>query len=220
MLIEAVPDPRGAPRTAAVPDAALRERGPMIVCVDTSGSMKGAPERLSKAVVLEAVRTAHREKRACHVIAFGGASEVVEWSLSPDAQGFVGLLDFIGQGFGGGTDIAMPIERAVERVNDHGWHDADVLIVSDGEFGPTPGALERLDQARSRHGLRVQGLLIGDRETMGLLDTCDHIHWVRDWRRFDPDGNPRDTFSPVHSKSLTALYFPNALSARAANRQS
>lgn len=219
LLVEAVPDPRGAPRAAAVADPVARERGPMIVCVDTSGSMKGAPEQLSKAVVLEAVRTAQREKRACHVVAFGGAGEVVEWDLAPDERGLRGLLDFIGQGFDGGTDIATPIERAVERVNAEGWHDADVLIVSDGEFGATRDALDRLDEARSRRALRVQGLLIGDRETMGLLETCDHIHWVRDWRRFDPAGNPRDTFSPVHSKSLTALYFPNALSARAARRR-
>jgi uncharacterized protein with von Willebrand factor type A (vWA) domain len=202
-----------------VVDPTARERGPMIVCVDTSGSMKGAPERLSKAVVLEAVRTAHRENRACHVVAFGGAGEVIEWDLDRDQHGLRGLLDFIGQGFDGGTDIATPIERAVERVNHEGWHDADILIVSDGEFGATRDALDRLDEARSCHGLRVQGLLIGDRETMGLLETCDHIHWVRDWRRFDPDGNPRNAFSPVHSKSLTALYFPNALSPRAARKR-
>jgi len=64
----------------------------------------------------------------------------------------------------------------------------------------------------------VQGVLVGDRETMGLLEVCDHIHWVRDWRRLDEreHGRAPGGFSPVHSKSLTALYFPNALSARAA----
>jgi hypothetical protein len=64
----------------------------------------------------------------------------------------------------------------------------------------------------------VQGVLVGDRETMGLLEVCDAIHWQRDWRRFGvADGSAAaPTFSPVHSKSLTALYFPNALSPRAA----
>jgi uncharacterized protein with von Willebrand factor type A (vWA) domain len=250
LLVEAVHDPRGAPRAASVVDPAPRERGPMIVCVDTSGSMKGAPERLSKAVVIEAVRTAQREQRACHVIAFGGAGEVVEWQLAggtcasragtigrvdeitrtgrnapasrgaqTDAGALERLLDFLGQAFDGGTDIAAPIERAIDLVNQHGWHEADILIASDGEFGSTPAALARLDEARACHGLRVEGLLIGDRETMGLLEVCDHIHWVRDWRRFDPDGNPRDRFSPVHSRSLTAMYFPNALSPRAAGRR-
>ena len=41
------------------------ERGPIIVCLDTSGSMQGAPEIVAKAIVLEALRVAHAEKRAC-----------------------------------------------------------------------------------------------------------------------------------------------------------
>ena len=62
----------------------------------------------------------------------------------------------------------------------------------------------------------MQGVLVGDRETMGLLEVCDDIHWVRDWRRMRRRPAPqRGGFSPVHSKSLTALYFPGALDARA-----
>jgi hypothetical protein len=53
---------------------------------------------------------------------------------------------------------------------------------------------------------------------MGLLEVCDAIAWVRDWRRHDDEA---DTLapSPVHSKSLTALYFPNALSEQAARHR-
>jgi hypothetical protein len=93
-----------------------------------------------------------------------------------------------------------------------------VRIVSDGEFGCMPQTLERLDEARAELGLRVQGVLVGDRETIGMLEVCDHIHWEREWRRFADGGVDADTarFSPVHSKSLTAQYFPNALSPRAA----
>jgi hypothetical protein len=63
-------------------------------------------------------------------------------------------------------------------------------------------------------------VLVGDRETMGLLEVCDHIHWVRDWRRHGDAAAPSagSSFSPVHSQSLTALYFPNALSPQASRR--
>ena len=85
------------------------------------------------------------------------------------------------------------------------------------ETVPLVQVFRLLDQARARHGLRVQGVLVGDRETIGLLEICDAIHWVRDWRRYaaDPSIAYADGHSPVHSKSLTALYFPNALNARA-----
>lgn len=218
-LMEAVRDPQGRAAAPASPQATPRERGPMILCVDTSGSMQGGPERLAKAVVLEAVRTAHRERRGCRLMAFGGPQEVVEWSLDLDAPGLDALLAFMGQGFHGGTDVSTPIERAVARVHEAAWQDADLLIVSDGEFGSTPDALARLDAARERFGLRVQGLLIGDRETLGLLEVCDDIHWVREWRRFGSEGRMPEGFSPVHSKSLTALYFPNALSPRASRHR-
>ena len=154
------------------------------------------------------------------MIAFGGPDEVIERTLDFSPEGFSGLLDLIGQGFDGGTDVQTPIERALGRVQHRRWASADLLIVSDGEFGCTRSTLDQLDAAREQLGLRVFGLLIGDRETMGLLEVADEIHWVRDWRRDAPAGSSHGSggagFSPVHSKSLTALFFPNALSERAA----
>lgn len=216
-VIDWRPDPHAPPRErAAPPEAAPRERGPILVALDTSASMRGAPEAIAKAVVLEAVRTAHRERRGCRVIAFGAAGEVVERTLGLDAAGLVAMLELFAQGFDGGTDLQAPIERAIAAVHEAAWHDADLVIASDGEFGCTPATLAALDEAKACQGLRVHGILVGDRETMGLLQVSDHIHWVRDWREALPTaGGSAGVFSPVHSKSLTALYFPGALDARA-----
>jgi uncharacterized protein with von Willebrand factor type A (vWA) domain len=224
VLTDLRPDPQAhhRARTAPPPPQPL-ERGPIVVCLDTSGSMSGAPEQIAKAVVLQALRTAWHERRGCRLIAFGGAGEIVERDLAAGAAGLHALLDLLGQGFDGGTDIQGPIERAVETVHDAAWAGADLLIVSDGEFGCTRATLERLDTAHTGLGLRVQGILIGDRETMGLMEVCDDIFWVRDWRRFGDaahtTGGDAASFSPVHSKSLTALFFPNALSERAARHR-
>ena len=219
VFVERVPDPAAQPHASAAPAPDPRERGPMILAVDTSGSMKGAPENIAKAVVLEALRTAQREQRGCVLIAFGGPGEVVECELSAQDKGFTALFDLIGQGFDGGTDVQTPIEHAVARVHEACWRSADLLIVSDGEFGCTGATLAALDAARDELGLRVQGILVGDRETLGLMQTCDDIFWLRDWRRFEGDTPQREGFVPVHSQSLTALYFPNALSGRAAKHK-
>lgn len=213
------PDPHAPPhRRSAQAEPEPLERGPIILCLDTSGSMRGAPENIAKAVAIAALRAAHEQRRACKLIAFGGPDEVLERDLGADAAGLRALLELMGQSFDGGTDIQTPIERAIERVHEARWQQADVLLVSDGEFGCVPHTLQRLDEAQRRFGLRVQGVLVGDRETMGLLEVCDDIHWVRDWRRYADaaEGGDGRGFSPVHSKSLTALYFPNALSQRAA----
>jgi uncharacterized protein with von Willebrand factor type A (vWA) domain len=219
VLIDWRHDPAAPPRAAATPpQPESRARGPFILCLDTSGSMRGAPENIAKAVVIAALRAAHTEQRGCVLIAFGGPDEVIEHDLALTPAGLQALMDLMGQSFDGGTDVQTPIERAIERVHDARWQQADLLIVSDGEFGCVPHTLARLDDARARFGLRVQGVLVGDRETMGLLEVCDDIHWVRDWRRYADAAHGGDGrgHSPVHSKSLTALYFPNALSTRAA----
>ena len=233
VLIDLRPDPAAPPRQAvAPPRPEALERGPIIVCIDTSGSMRGAPETIAKAVVLQALRTAQQERRGCLLIAFGGPGELIERELAANPRrpagapgeagqpgGLAALLDLMGQSFDGGTDVQGPIERAIERVHEARWASADLLIASDGEFGCTPATLARLDDARSRLGLRVQGVLVGDRETMGLMEVADDICWVRDWRRHGSSAERAGSFSPVHSKSLTALYFPNALSTRAARHK-
>ncbi|MFP8777437.1 vWA domain-containing protein [Hydrogenophaga sp. RWCD_12] len=207
------PDPRPQPDgTAARQQEAQLGHGPMIICLDTSGSMQGAPENVAKACVLQALRSAHTGNRACQLLAFGGPGELMERPLTRDAAGLDALLDLMGQSFDGGTDVQTPIERAIEQVQQQGWQDADVLIVSDGEFGLTPAALARLRGTKAQLALRVHGILIGDRETIGLVEICDTLHWVRDWRRYGQAGSAvAEGFSPVHSRSLTAMYFPNAI---------
>ena len=179
----------------------------MLLCVDTSGSMQGGAEAVAKAVVLETLRAAHAQKRACHVFAFGGPDEILDMELRLDGPGIEQLTDFIGQGFRGGTDICGPLERVMARLAEERWQSADLLIASDGEFGATPETAEAMARAKAELGLRVQGVLVGDRETIGMLELADDIYWVRDWRHYGTS----DADSPLHSKSLTALYFPNAL---------
>ena len=84
---------------------------------------------------------------------------------------------------------------------------ADLLIASDGEFGATPALAARLDAVKRDLGLRVQGVLIGDRETVGFLEVADNIFPIRDWRRYG--GSNADP--PIPSHRLTAMYFPGAL---------
>jgi hypothetical protein len=51
-----------------VPEHRL-EMGPLLLCVDTSGSMKGGAEAVAKATVLEAVRVAHAAAAAAEACA-------------------------------------------------------------------------------------------------------------------------------------------------------
>lgn len=52
------------------------DRGPILLCVDTSGSMRGARETVAKALALECMRAARQQERSCYVFAFAGPQEV------------------------------------------------------------------------------------------------------------------------------------------------
>lgn len=184
------------------------EAGPIIVCLDTSSSMAGAAEQVAKAVVLEAMRAARQGRRGCVVYAFGGPGELRRTPLDQNVEGLVALASLLSASFHGGTDIADPIEAAIADLGEAQWAGADLLIVSDGEFGVTADVLATIDYARVHQQLRVQGILIGDRETLGLREICDSIFWVSDWRRFGAESARGD--SPVHDSALTRLFFPSA----------
>lgn len=219
VLVDWRPDPAQPPQTptaSAEPESLAQ--GPVILCLDTSASMRGAPEQIAKAVALAAFRVAHLERRACRLVSFGGPGELVDRVLSLDAQGLEALLDLMGQSFDGGTDVQGPIEHALAQVQQAAWASADLLIVSDGEFGCTTATLDQLDQARDELGLRVQGVLIGDREKPSLSACCDEVFWVRDWRRHADDGTRAGQAPTVLAPSLMATFFPNAISPRPKRR--
>jgi uncharacterized protein with von Willebrand factor type A (vWA) domain len=87
------------------------ERGPIIVCLDTSGSMNGVPETVAKAITLEAMRLAHAESRDCLLYAFSGYGDVSEIELDLSPSGIESLCAFLCMSFHGGTDVSGPIER-------------------------------------------------------------------------------------------------------------
>lgn len=158
-----------------------QDRGPIIVCLDTSGSMQGAPEAVAKAVTLEAVRIATAEKRECFLYAYGGPTQVVEFDLSMKKGGVQALLRFLGCSFHGGTDVAEPIARALKRIGSAKWSRADAIIVSDGEFPVPKGTSAAIASARQSLHLRVHGLLIGAGHSEAMTSLCDPVHVFTDW---------------------------------------
>ncbi|KAK9838520.1 hypothetical protein WJX81_004867 [Elliptochloris bilobata] len=161
------------------------ELGPIIVCLDTSGSMAGARETVAKAVALECMRSAHRQQRACYLYAFSGPGDVQELELSTSAPSITQLLAFLRNSFGGGTDVDRPLELSLQRVEEHEeWANADILMVTDGEIGTlSDTVLDRLARARAELGLQVHGLLVGkdDEASEAMRVICSHLHVFRSW---------------------------------------
>lgn len=157
-----------------------QERGPMVIIVDTSGSMHGLPEQVAKALVLEAMRTAHAERRRCYLYAYSGPGQIVEHELDLTPAGVGRLLSFLGFTFGGGNDETGVLDRVLARLRAEAWRRADVLFISDGEW-PVSGALEAKVQGAREAGTRFHGVQIGNVGRTGLHQLCDPVHVFTDW---------------------------------------
>ena len=75
----------------------------------------------------------------------------------------------------------MPLVAATaHRLREEDWRDADVLLITDGQF-PAPKAelLDELGEAQWELGLEVHGLLVGVEEASDALQSIvTHTHVV------------------------------------------
>jgi MoxR-like ATPase len=107
-----IPLPRFRTRLPSAPG------GPIMICLDTSWSMTGRREQLSKAVVLACVAAAHKQKRDIQVVAFSSQRNVMETGpITADAAGVQRLLDFLSSSFGGGTDVTGALKHVMKTIS-------------------------------------------------------------------------------------------------------
>ena len=155
--------------------------GPVIICLDTSGSMQGQAEQVAKALTLEALRMAFEEDRRCYIYSFSGPDQFLQHELDLTSGGLSSLLQFLQQSFHGGTDITRPLLQALHKQQQEGWEQADILLISDGRFPPQAQLAERIKKAKTSQGLRLHGVLLGNWRGEALAELCDPVHRFSDW---------------------------------------
>lgn len=107
--------------------------GPVVALLDTSGSMQGQPLLKARALLLAIAGMLQKEQRSLHVVLFGSAGELREFSMEGAHQSGE-LLAFLRQGFGGGTNFETPLKRAFAIIQQQATYQrADVLMISDGD---------------------------------------------------------------------------------------
>ena len=103
------------------------KQGPIILCVDTSGSMSGEPEYIAKAITLYIASIAKKEKRDCFLINF--STSITTFELS-GKKGVKELINFLKLSFYGGTDVAPALNYATKLMKEK-YKKADLLVISD-----------------------------------------------------------------------------------------
>lgn len=136
------------------------KKGPVIVCVDTSGSMSGNPENIAKALTLCLASMAHKQDRACFLINFSTGIETFDFSKD---RGLDDLLKFLQMGFHGGTDVFPALWEGLEMMKQGAFQKADLLVVSDFEFSYENEELVEAIEEQRKKGNHFFGLSIMER---------------------------------------------------------
>lgn len=145
------------------------KKGPIIVGVDTSGSMYGQPEKVAKALVVELVKMARREHRSCYLITFSVRTYSIDLGKSGN---IVALKNFLDEHFTGGNGEEKLLAQALRILDTNEYEMADILLISDFIFnGPTEAHLKKVEKAK-KLGTRFYGLQInsGSKAYDAVLD--------------------------------------------------
>ena len=104
------------------------ENGPIIVAVDTSGSMSGKPLMIAYSVLTQLLRLARRQKRKVFLMSFSVRAKFLDLSFP---RNWMRLKAFLEDRFTGGTDGEEMLNRSIEMLQSKSFSMADVLIISD-----------------------------------------------------------------------------------------
>ena len=135
-----------------------RQKGPMVVCLDTSGSMAGQPERISHALIIKLLQLALRQDRDFLLIAFSYMAKAFEVR-----QNRARLLDFFRKQASGDTDVTDMLEMCIDTLmSKPEYMSADVCLVSDYKMPLANDVLMKRVMDLRERGTRFYGLQLGE----------------------------------------------------------
>lgn len=149
------------------------QRGPMIVCIDSSDSMNGVPRKIETSLLSKLEQTAETLNRDCFLIDFSVGIRPIELRSrrkqramerigmrAEDNENFAkGLFPFIG----GGTDAQKMLNLTFALLDNQGdqYMNADVLWITDFLIPRTTEDLMRKFKDYQKRGTRFYGFKIG-----------------------------------------------------------
>lgn len=143
-------------------------RGPVVMCVDESGTMRGERNIWAKAISLCLLNLCRREKRDFAYVAWASTHQC-DVHLFPTKKPLMAqdVVDCASHFFGGGTSPLTGIAAGVEILDKAPeFKKADLVFVTDGEAGWGPED-ERMRSWCEQKGVRIWGIGVG--RTFGYL---------------------------------------------------
>jgi len=173
-------------------------KGPVVMLVDTSGSMYGEPELIAKAVSLTVARRMIPEKRDVKVILF--STQTTEISLTSKEKMGKEFLNFLSYTFGGGTDFNIALREGVRALREREWQGADLLFVSDGHsIVSDPVITAEWGLLKDMNNARVFSIIVNNDDAGGLEELSDSVHIMNSETIWEKGGDYAGLFMDISS---------------------
>jgi len=154
-------------------------KGPIIVCVDTSGSMQGTPENIAKTVTFALSKIAIEEERKCYLISFSTEIETLDLSDFSEGNSISKLVSFLQKSFNGGTDATPALKHSLEMLQKNAYKNADVLMISDFLMDTLPTDLVNSIEEEKNNNTCFYSLVIGSSGNQNTIKAFNH-NWLYD----------------------------------------
>ena len=143
-------------------DKRPKGRGPMVICVDDSGSMEGEREVWAKGMTLALLSIARKQKRDCQVVYFSGKISRTDMFEFNAEVGMDTLIESISHFRGGGTNFEKPLSEAHRTIEDDPtFNKADVVFITDGSCDTSDDFKSWWKAQRKQLGFSVFGIHVG-----------------------------------------------------------
>ena len=154
------------------------KKGPIIACVDTSGSMAGVPEIVAKTIILALLRIAIRDDRDCYLISFSTGIQTID--ISDIGQNMEKLIAFLQMGFHGGTDATPALIESLRMLNEEKYEKADVVMISDFIMGNIPEAIKKNMEDQKKNKTKFHSIVISSQANPNVIKIFDNV-WIVDF---------------------------------------
>lgn len=154
-------------------------KGPIIICVDTSGSMHGTPENIAKTVTFALAKIAIEEDRKCYLISFSKGIEILDMRDFKTGNALGKLVHFLRMSFHGGTDAAPALNHALKLLKENDWKNADVLMISDFVMGNLSDDMVKEIDSEKEKSTEFHSLVIGESGNNAAIQCFNH-NWQYD----------------------------------------
>lgn len=140
-------------------------KGPIICCIDNSGSMGGQPENWAKGVAEALRRICQDQDRDFHAIYFETNRHRERFDFPKGKGPFEKVMAFLGISAGGGTEFDGVLTEALGKAKtffegkpEHGK--SDIVFITDGQAFLDQGWIDRFNEERREAGVRVFSIYI------------------------------------------------------------